>query len=214
MSARLCPRLEPTDDWQQLQLLSQFPEQLTYELIRPVVLFGHSPAERAQQTGAAARTLYRQAARFAKEGMAQPLRAAGRETSPTTGRSSRRLSSPQSRASRPSILHEITTICGRASATVPARTPSSGSWPRTRLPPVLHVATRPTIGSPTPAKARLAIIRLHSEGWNKKSIAAYLSCQTPTATRSMRRSCAGSPKGSRDWTTNRRHHTRRRARRT
>ena len=52
MPARLRPRLEPTDDWQQLQLLSQFPEQLTYELIRPVVLFGHSPAERAQQTGA------------------------------------------------------------------------------------------------------------------------------------------------------------------
>jgi hypothetical protein len=70
MPARLRPRLEPTDDWLQLQLLSQFPEQLTYELIRPVVLFGHSPAERAEQTGAAARTLYRQFARFAKEGMA------------------------------------------------------------------------------------------------------------------------------------------------
>jgi hypothetical protein len=54
MPARARPRLEPTDDWQQLHLLAQFPEQLTYELIRPVVLFGHSPAERAQQTGAAA----------------------------------------------------------------------------------------------------------------------------------------------------------------
>src|SRR5437868_8894967 len=70
MPARLRPRLEPTDDWQQLQLLSRFPEQLTDELIRPVVLFGHSPAERAQQTGAAARTLSRQAARFTKDGMA------------------------------------------------------------------------------------------------------------------------------------------------
>jgi hypothetical protein len=43
-------RLEPTDDWQQLQVLSRFPEQLTYELLRPVVLFGHSPAERARST--------------------------------------------------------------------------------------------------------------------------------------------------------------------
>lgn len=60
-------RIEPTDDWQQLDLLVRFPEQHTYELIRPVVLFGHSPAERARQTGAPQRTLYRQAARFKRE---------------------------------------------------------------------------------------------------------------------------------------------------
>ena len=63
-------RIEPTDDWQQLDLLVRFPEQHTYELIRPVVLFGHSPAERARLTGAPQRTLYRQAARFEREGMA------------------------------------------------------------------------------------------------------------------------------------------------
>jgi len=62
-------RIEPTDDWQQLDLLVRFPEQHTYELIRPVVLFGHSPAERARQTGMPQRTLYRQAARFEREGM-------------------------------------------------------------------------------------------------------------------------------------------------
>ena len=62
-------RREPTDDWQQLQLLTRFPEQLTYELIRPVVLFGHAPAERARQTGAPQRTLYRQVARFEQQGM-------------------------------------------------------------------------------------------------------------------------------------------------
>ena len=63
------PRLEPTDDWQQLQLLAPFPEQRAYELLRPVVLFGHSPAERAVETGTAERTLYRRAARFDAEGM-------------------------------------------------------------------------------------------------------------------------------------------------
>ncbi len=63
-------RMEPTDDWQQLDLLARFAEQHTYELIRPVVLFGHSPAERARLTGAPQRTLYRQAARFEREGMA------------------------------------------------------------------------------------------------------------------------------------------------
>src|SRR5207249_2206667 len=63
-------RREPTDDWHQLRLLARFPEQLTYELIRPVVLFGSSPAERARQTGAPQRTLYRPAARFETDGMA------------------------------------------------------------------------------------------------------------------------------------------------
>lgn len=64
------PRVEPTDDWPQRQLLSRFPEQRAYELLQPVVLFGHAPAERARQTGAPERTLYRQAARFETHGMA------------------------------------------------------------------------------------------------------------------------------------------------
>ena len=63
-------RVVPTDDWQQLRLLARWPEQLAYELIRPVVLFGHSPAERVAETGAAERTLYRQVDRFEQLGMA------------------------------------------------------------------------------------------------------------------------------------------------
>ncbi|MDQ2668948.1 MAG: helix-turn-helix domain-containing protein, partial [Gemmatimonadota bacterium] len=63
-------RIAATDDWQQLDLLVHSPEQRTYEIIRPVVLFGHSPAERARMTGAPQRTLYRQVARFEREGMA------------------------------------------------------------------------------------------------------------------------------------------------
>ena len=59
----------PTDDWAQLRLLAAWPEQAAYELIRPVVLFGRSPAERAKETGAAERTLYRQADRFDQFGM-------------------------------------------------------------------------------------------------------------------------------------------------
>ena len=44
------PQIEPTDDWRQIALLAQAPGQRTYELIRPVVLFGQSPAERAAAT--------------------------------------------------------------------------------------------------------------------------------------------------------------------
>ena len=63
-------RAESTDDWEQLKLLAACPEQARYELIRPIVLFEHSPARRARETGEASeRTLYRRAARFEAEGM-------------------------------------------------------------------------------------------------------------------------------------------------
>jgi hypothetical protein len=55
---------EPTEDWPQLRPALVWPEQDAYELIRPIVLFGRSPAERAQQTGVSERTIYRKTARF------------------------------------------------------------------------------------------------------------------------------------------------------
>jgi hypothetical protein len=39
-------RVEPTDDWKQLKLLFGWPEQVRYEELRPLVLFGSSVAER------------------------------------------------------------------------------------------------------------------------------------------------------------------------
>lgn len=71
-------RIEPTEDWTQLQLQLAWPEQVTYELIRPVVVFGFSPAERAQQTGVPARTIYRRADRFDAEGMTRSRMARSR----------------------------------------------------------------------------------------------------------------------------------------
>jgi hypothetical protein len=46
-------RVASSDDWQQLQLLAPWPKQLLYEALRPVVLFGQSPAVRARQSGVA-----------------------------------------------------------------------------------------------------------------------------------------------------------------
>ena len=40
MPATPRPRRQPTDDWEQLCLLVSSPEQATYELLRPIVLFG------------------------------------------------------------------------------------------------------------------------------------------------------------------------------
>jgi hypothetical protein len=62
-------RVEPTDEWGQVELLCAWPEQLAYEETRPLTLFGASVATRARETGPAERTLYRKVDRFEKEGM-------------------------------------------------------------------------------------------------------------------------------------------------
>ena len=62
-------RVEPTEEWEQLALLCRWPEQLAYEEIRPLTLFGASVAERAGETGTAERTLYRRVGRFEAEAM-------------------------------------------------------------------------------------------------------------------------------------------------
>ena len=62
-------RLAHTEEWGIIQQRTHWPEQEQYELIRPIVLFGDTPAERAEQTGQAPRTLYWKADRFDGEGM-------------------------------------------------------------------------------------------------------------------------------------------------
>jgi putative transposase len=180
-------RREPTDDWQQLRLLARFPEQLTYELIRPVVLFGSSPAERARQTGAPQRTLYRQAARFETEGMASlfpPVPPAPRHTLPAEMRQAIRELKAEHPPFRP---NELATICAARFGRRPsphtvtrllAEEPSLPSV-RRRFPPYRDIAGA--------AERRLAVVRLHAEGWNVKSIAGYLAVDRHTVYATLRR---------------------------
>jgi len=44
-------RRQPINDWQQLRLLVTSSEQATYELLRPLVLFGQPVRARARETG-------------------------------------------------------------------------------------------------------------------------------------------------------------------
>jgi hypothetical protein len=60
--------VEHTEEWALIEPLLPWHEQREYELLRPIVLFGDTPAERAGQTGAAARTLHEKARRFDEEG--------------------------------------------------------------------------------------------------------------------------------------------------
>lgn len=62
-------KAKPTDDWQELLPLFEWPEQEAYEELRPMVLFGSSVAERAAETGTPERTMYRRIERFEQNGM-------------------------------------------------------------------------------------------------------------------------------------------------
>jgi hypothetical protein len=52
-------RVEPTDKWERLLRLFEWPEQEGYEVIRPLVLFGSSVAKPAREVDTSERTLYR-----------------------------------------------------------------------------------------------------------------------------------------------------------
>jgi putative transposase len=176
-----------TDDWQQLELLVRSPEQRVYELIRPIVLFGCPPAARARETGAPQRTLYRQADAFARDGMASlfpPPRPAKHHALPEDLRRAIRAL----KAEHPPLnLREIATICdlrfGRSLShhtvkRILAEAPVAPAATR-RFPPYQPIAD--------PVERRLAIIRLHSEGWNKQSIADYLQCSRVTVHETLKR---------------------------
>jgi transposase len=169
----------PTDDWQQLRLLLEWPEQITYELIRPVVVFGRSLSQRAAETGASVRTLRRKANRFDAAGMASLFPAtqqgvdelSDRRELPGTLRQLIIDLKAEYPAFRP---NELATICyvsfGRRPGPHTVRRILASSLPPSR-PARRHP---PYAEMEDPIERRLAIVRLHSEGWNVKSIAAYL----------------------------------------
>jgi hypothetical protein len=66
-------RHEPTHDWHQLRPLLKDPTQLTYEIIRPVILGWETPKERSVETGMPQRTIYYKANLFDQAGMASLL---------------------------------------------------------------------------------------------------------------------------------------------
>ena len=51
MGSRKRRRVERADDWEQLEILCAWDEQMEYEKIRPLVLFGDPAPERATETG-------------------------------------------------------------------------------------------------------------------------------------------------------------------
>jgi putative transposase len=182
-------RVEPTEEWAKLELLLEWPEQVEYERIRPPVLFGSPVAERSRQTGTPQTTLRRRIASFESEGMRglfEPgeARAAGRTTLPPE---MRRLILDLKTEHPPMRDNEIATICyvrfgrrphGRTVRTAIEAGPTAIRMFR-RFEPYHEITDA--------VERRLAVVTLHSEGWNTKSIAGYLKTSRPTVYRTLKR---------------------------
>jgi len=179
-------RVEPTDDWEQLKLLSKWPEQVRYELIRPIVLFGSSVAERARDTDTSERTLYRKADRFDEEGMESLFdaeTAKRRKLPPSIRRLIVDLKAEYPRLS----LGEIANICYVSSGRRPSKHTVKRVLEEEPWPLKMMRRFNPYHEIPEAKERRMAVVRLHSEGWAAKSIAGYLKTHKSTVYRHLKR---------------------------
>jgi putative transposase len=184
MSKRQC--VAPTDNGQQLELCFTDPIQRTYELIRPVVLFGVSPTERAQQTGAAERTLYRHVKRFTEGGIAKLFPTPPAVLPPRLPPEMRAFMMRVKAEYPPLHLREIATMCYVRFGRRPSRQTIKRVLAETPAPTEV-VRRYPPFHEMDPPARRIAIIRLHAEGWNAKSIADYLQTSRKTMHATLKR---------------------------
>jgi len=181
------PRVEPTDDWHQIALLAREQGQRTYELIRPVVLFGQSPGERAAETGLSARTVFRQVARFAQLGMAGLVPPPRVEKHRMLPPEVRQAILDAKREHPPLTVHELTTICWARFGHRPSARTVKRILAEHPPPPRAHRRFRPYHAEPDPIRRRLAVVRLHVEGWTTTSIAEYLETSRQTIYTTLKR---------------------------
>jgi transposase len=186
MSGRRHRKAEHTEEWERLLPLFEWPEQERYETIRPLVLFGDSVAERAQEVGASERTLYRRVDRFQAQGMESLFdtqTAKRRELLPAIRRLIVDLKAEYSALNLNEMANIVYVRFGRRPdyRTV-GRVLREEPWPLKmwrRFDPYHRVEE--------PRERRTAIVRLHAEGWTVKAIAGYLKINRDTVYETLRR---------------------------
>jgi len=184
------PRHDATDDWEQLRLLVSSPEQATYELLRPIVLFGQSTVERAQVTGTAERTLRRAVTRFETAGMRSLF-----DPDPPPPSTDRRRLPVGIRAAivglkaeyPPFGPYEIARICRERFDRVVSYHTVQQVLASEPIPFMRPRRFAPYHAIPDPVARRKAIVDRSLEGWSAKAIAGYLETSRPTVYDTLRR---------------------------
>ncbi|HLV99046.1 MAG TPA: helix-turn-helix domain-containing protein [Ktedonobacterales bacterium] len=177
-------RRERTDNYHLIQQWCLTPEQRLYEGIRPVVLFGQTTSERAPETGLSEYALRRLSDAFDRQGLLSLFRPTKeeRENHPRSLPVMMRQLIVDLQTEYPDFtLGEIAAICA---INFDGRRPSHHS--------VKHVLadgpqpSRTTRQFPRyaeieePEERRMAVIRLHTQGWAIATIARYLDVSRQT----------------------------------
>ncbi len=191
-------RIEPADEWEQIELLCGWPEQRDYELIRPLVLFGFSASERASETGAASeRTLQRRASRFEAEGMESLFgseHARRKKLPPAIRRLVVDLKAEYPRLN----LNEIANACYVRFGRRPDHKTVRRVLEEEPIPLRFVRRFPPYHGIPDRRDGRAAVVALHADGWSAKDTAGYLRIGTSTVYRILRRWAEEGPAGLED----------------
>lgn len=184
-------RRERTQEWASIKQWTLWPEQELYEQIRPIILFGETAGERAKEIDAAQRTLSRKADEFEQYGM-QSLFTSQK---PREAAETERSLSAEMRQLIVDLHAELPTMSWREIAEICyvryERKPSHNSVKQivaSGPPPSLQARRyQPWEMIGDPAERRLAVIRLHAEGWSITSIAQYLQTSRPTIYATLKR---------------------------
>lgn len=191
-------RVEPTDDWDQLELLCAWPEQARYELIRPIVLFDVPPAERARETGAASgRTLYRRTERFEEEGVESLFSSEGAKRRALPRWIRRAIA--ELKGEHPALNpNEISNIVYVRTGRRPDRKTVKRVLSEEPIPLRMVRRFEPYHEIPDPKERRRTVVVLHAEGWTVKAVAGYLRINRDTVYRTLKRWVEGGEEGLED----------------
>jgi putative transposase len=179
-------RTQPTHQWEVLVPLFEWPEQERYEQIRPLVLFDVAVAERAQEVGTSASTLYRRLDRFSKEGMESLF------DTPTTTRNRlppaiRRLVVDLKTEYPAFRLNEIANIVHACFGRRPDYRSVARVLEEEPMPLKIVRNYPPYHEARDVREARAAIVELRLSGWSVKAIAGYLGVHHSTVYRALER---------------------------
>ena len=178
-------KIEHTENFQQIQSRCDWPEQVAYERIRSTVVFGDYVAEIARHTGTPESTLRRKIEDFDRGGMLSLFDPEQEEQQSSLAPETRALILNLKAEYPPMRPNEIGTICYIRTGERPHHRTIKKAL--AKQPTAIRMFGRFYAYHDTSdvTERRKAIVTLHSEGWNVKSIAEYLKISRPTVYRAL-----------------------------
>ena len=177
--------MEPTEEFGQLRLGFVDPMQWRYEVIRPLVLFGDRTAtQRAHETQTHPDTVRALTRRFRQQGMPGLLPIGGskghQQRAPRISEAVRQEVDRLKALSPGFHYRELARILSYKFETPINDKTAKRLWTRSEVSPQGQLPLWTYHTQPDRAQARLQVITLYAQGWEKRSISRFLQVSRPT----------------------------------